>query len=415
MSDTGCSGCSGGSSCSAQSPEDQKLQNNLNRIKHKFVVLSGKGGVGKSTVAVNIAVSLSLAGKKVGLLDVDVHGPSVPRLLSLTGTQPHMGENCIEPIPYSKTLSVMSLGFMIPDPKQAVIWRGPVKMGLIRQFIQDVVWGDLDFLIVDCPPGTGDEPLSALQILGSDAEAVIVTTPQMIAIDDVRRSVSFCRELGNPVFGIVENMSGFICSHCGNVENIFTTGGGKALAEEMKVPFLGSIPLDPELVRAGDEGYPFIKVMHETPTAEAVGRIVKPMLDKAGSLQEAKPEEKTAAPDFSGNGVKRIAMPVAQGNLCLHFGHCEQFAMVDVDPDKKQVIKTELLTPPPHEPGVFPRWVAEQGANLVIAGGMGARAQSLFTENGVKVVVGAEAGTPEEVAQKYLDGSLSVGQNICDH
>ncbi len=411
MSDTRHS-CSGGQGCPEhnQSPEDLKLRKNLGRIRHKIVVLSGKGGVGKSTVAVNIAVALSLAGKRVALLDVDVHGPSIPRLLSLSGQKPHIEQDYIEPIPWTRNLWIMSMGFLLPDDRQAVIWRGPVKMGVIRQFLQDVRWGDLDYLIVDCPPGTGDEPLSALQLLGPEAQAVIVTTPQGVAVDDVRRSVSFVRDVGNPVLGIVENMSGFVCSHCGQVENIFKTGGGRELAAEMGVPFLGSIPLDPEVVRSGDEGYAFMKVQHDSPTAEAFGRIVKPMLALSDSLQEnATPQS------LAGEGVRRIAMPVAEGKLCLHFGHCQQFAFVDVDPEAGKVLKVELITPPPHEPGVFPRWVAEQRANLVIAGGMGARAQSLFTENGVKVLVGAQAGTPEEVAQAFLDGTLSTGANICDH
>jgi Mrp family chromosome partitioning ATPase len=272
-----CGGCPSQDSCTDQgacSPEDEKLARNLGRIKHKIVVLSGKGGVGKSTVAVNIAVALAQAGKQVGLLDVDVHGPSVPRLLSLSDAKPHMEKDGMEPVSWNSNLWVMSLGFLLPDPNQAVIWRGPVKMGLIRQFVQDVRWGDLDYLVVDCPPGTGDEPLSALQVLGPDAHAVVVTTPQGVAVDDVRRSVSFVREVGNPVVGIVENMSGYV----------FSTGGGERLAREMVTPFLGRIPLDPELVRAGDEGYAFMKVQRDSPTAKAIQEVIRPLLamDAAG-------------------------------------------------------------------------------------------------------------------------------------
>lgn len=407
----GC-GENGGCGCG----EDLRMKETLQRIKHKVVVMSGKGGVGKSTVATNLAIGLSLAGKKVGLLDVDVHGPSVPRLLSLRGEQPHIEQDFIEPIAYSKNLSVMSLGFMLPDDKQAVIWRGPVKIGLINQFVRDVAWGDLDFLIVDCPPGTGDEPLSTLQTLGQDAMCVVVTTPQGVAVDDVRRSVSFCGELGNPVFGIVENMSGYVCSSCGSVENIFNAGGGEDLAKEMGVPFLGRIPLDPELVRAGDEGFALLKVNHESPTAEAFGRIIKPLLGLAGSLQEKSLDEiKAKGAQPAPNGARRIAVPVANGKLCQHFGHCQQFAFVNVDPDAKTVTDVELMTPPPHEPGVFPKWVAEQKADLVITGGMGARAQSLFTDNGVNVLVGAQGGTPEEIVSAYLKGELTTGVNVCDH
>lgn len=259
-------------------PREDKLAKTLSRIKRLVVVLSGKGGVGKSTVAANLVVALSLADKNVGLLDVDIHGPSVPRLFSLQGTQPHAEPTHMEPVPWSKRLSLMSLGFMLPDAYQAVIWRGPVKMGAIRQFIEDVSWGELDYLVVDCPPGTGDEPLSVMQLLGQRAEAVIVTTPQAVAVDDVRRSVSFVHEMGNRVLGVVENMSGFVCSHCEQVTNIFSAGGGERLAAEMGVPFLGRIPLDPELARAGDEGYAFMKVHPEHPTARAVQAVADSVL-----------------------------------------------------------------------------------------------------------------------------------------
>lgn len=423
MSDA-CGSCSSqGSGCSPEScgtnPQDEKIKNTLSKIKHKLVVMSGKGGVGKSTVATNIAVALSMAGMKVGLLDVDVHGPSVPRLLSLADAKPHMERDCMEPVPYSDNLYVMSLGFLLPSKSDAVIWRGPVKIGLIRQFISDVVWGELDFLIVDCPPGTGDEPLSALQEIGSDAQAVIVTTPQGVAIDDVRRSVTFCDQVGNKVLGIVENMSGYACPKCGHVENIFNSGGGETLAQEMKVPFLGRIPLDPDVARSGDEGYSILKLGDHTPTAEALNRIIKPMLGLAERLQELVPPgaigKKADAPVLSDNGESVIAIPVANGELCMHFGHCDVFTFVTVDNASKTVKASEDRTPPPHEPGVLPNWLADQGASMVIAGGMGARAQSLFTDRGLTVLVGATPAPAEDVVKAYLAGDLTLGQNICDH
>lgn len=263
--------------------KDEKLHRRLSRIKHKIVVLSGKGGVGKSTVAVNLAVGLSLAGKQVGLLDVDVHGPSVPRLLSLKGQKPVMQQDAMEPVPWSKRLWVMSLGFLLPSEQDAVIWRGPVKMGLIRQFLEDVDWGDLDVLVVDCPPGTGDEPLSVLQNLGPEARAVIVTTPQGVAVDDVRRSISFCREVGVPILGVVENMSGFACPHCSQESAIFSTGGGKDLAAEFGVPFLGAIPIDPEVGRSGDEGFVFVKTLPDS----AAGKAMRHVVDTALKLVES--------------------------------------------------------------------------------------------------------------------------------
>ncbi|MBL3581482.1 iron-sulfur cluster carrier protein MrpORP [Oleidesulfovibrio alaskensis] len=410
-------GCSAGGNCSSggchenKSPEDLRLESSVSRIRNKVVVMSGKGGVGKSTIAANIAVSLALAGQKVGLLDVDVHGPSIPRLLGLDKTEIRMEERSLLPVPWNANLSVMSVGFMIPDPQQAVIWRGPVKMGFIKQMLSEVAWGDLDFLVVDCPPGTGDEPLSVLQLLGTDARAVIVTTPQAVAVDDVRRSIGFCRELGNPIAGVVENMSGFACPQCDHVEPLFGQGGGEALAKETNVPFLGAVPATSLMSRCGDKGLVFVQAQPENPVAEAIGRIVKPLLAHAGTLHE----REGAVPAPQAEGTVKVALPLANGSLCQHFGHCEQFAIVTADTTAKTVLGTENITPPPHEPGVLPRFLAEQGVNVVLAGGMGARAQSLFTGQGINVVTGISGGSPHEVVSAWMQGSLTAGANTCDH
>lgn len=286
MSNHACESCSDKQGCGGKNEDEQALCTALARIKNKIVVLSGKGGVGKSTVAVNLAQALAMAGMKTGLLDVDVHGPSLPRLLSLSGERARLDAGRLEPLGAGPNLWVMSLGFLLSSASEAVIWRGPAKMGVIKQFLRDVAWGDLDYLVVDCPPGTGDEPLSVLQLLGPEAKALIVTTPQGVAVDDVRRSVTFCAELGNPVLGIVENMSGHVCSKCGEMEDIFGSGGGEALAGEAGVPFLGKIPLDPEVARAGDEGFAFLRVHSDGPTAQAMTRIIAPILAMAGSPTE---------------------------------------------------------------------------------------------------------------------------------
>lgn len=290
MSEQTCSSCSSKDSCQDQENKDKKLNAAMCRIKNKIVILSGKGGVGKSSVAVNIAVGLAQAGKKVGLIDVDVHGPSVPRLLNLAGSRPASSENSLEPIRWSENLSVMSLGFLIPNKEDSVIWRGPIKMSLIRQFLEDVSWGDLDYLIVDCPPGTGDEPISVMQLLGPSAQAVIVTTPQDVAIDDVRRSINFCRQTHNPVLGLVENMSGFVCPHCRETVDIFNTGGGEKLAAESQISFLGRIPLDPEMVKAADAGESVLKTRADSPAVEAINAILQPLL----KLTEEQPKAAAA-------------------------------------------------------------------------------------------------------------------------
>ncbi len=262
--------------------EDLTLHDRMAQIKHKIMVLSGKGGVGKSTVAVNIAVALGLEGKKVGLLDADFHGPSIPTLLRLTGKTLKMGENGIEPIVFVEGVKVISVGFFIQEQDQAVIWRGPMKISVIKQLLAEVNWGDLDYLIIDFPPGTGDEPLSVAQLVPEADGAIIVTTPQDLSLVDVRKSINFCKQLNLPVLGVIENMSGLVCPHCQQVIDVFKTGGGEKMANETGVPFLGRIPIEPLIVEASDSGKPFIYHYGETKAAEAFNKAIQPILALTG-------------------------------------------------------------------------------------------------------------------------------------
>ena len=246
----------------------------LGKIKNKIVVMSGKGGVGKTTVAVNLATALSQRGKKVGILDVDIHGPNVPKMLGIDeGTRMQSDDDSIMPVIVENNLKVMSMAFLLSNQDSPVIWRGPMKMQIINQFLGDVQWGELDYLIVDLPPGTGDESLSiAQQIPG--AGAVIVTTPQDVALLDSRKSVNFAKQLKMPVLGIVENMSGMKCPHCGEDIDLFKIGGGEKAAKEMDVPFLGRLPIDPEIVGAGDSGSPIVFENENSEAAKAFFEIV---------------------------------------------------------------------------------------------------------------------------------------------
>jgi Mrp family chromosome partitioning ATPase/predicted Fe-Mo cluster-binding NifX family protein len=379
-------------------------------IKHKYLVLSGKGGVGKSSVAVNLAAWLARQGQRVGLLDVDIHGPSVPKLLDLEGTQLHAVDEKIQPVVYAETLKVMSIGLMLQNPNEAVIWRGPMKHNMIQQFAEGVAWGALDYLVVDCPPGTGDEALSTVQVLGSIDGVVVVTTSQDVAVLDVRKCVTFCKQLILPVSGVIENMSGFICPHCQKRTDIFPGIGGEQIAQDFGIPFLGSIPMDPTVARACDAGRPFIDFDKDSPTAQAFAQTFKPLLQEDACPVEDKPQNNVKESD-----AMKIAIPLADGKLTAHFGHCGQFAIVDVDSESKAITEQKVLDPPPHEPGVLPAWLAEQGVRLVIAGGMGQRAQTLFNDKGIKVIVGAPVDTPEALVSDYLAGTLQVGDNICDH
>jgi ATP-binding protein involved in chromosome partitioning len=398
--------------------ERQKLQSRLGRIRHKLVVLSGKGGVGKSTVAVNVAIALSLAGKKVGLLDVDIHGPSIPTMLGLEGQIIKGSDGGLLPVAMGN-LNVMSIGFLLQNQDDAVIWRGPMKMNVIRQFLSDVIWGDLDFLIVDSPPGTGDEPLSVCQLMGEVDGAIIVTTPQRVAAVDVRKSITFCRQIGVPVLGVVENMSGFVCPKCGEATPILGSGGGKRIAEDMGVQFLGSIPIEPEISEAADRGSVFIQQFADSQTAEIMRSIIAPVAALDGNGGPAETSGKQASevnPAAETNDeIVKIAIPLAEGRLAMHFGHCERFAVIEVDTKTKKILNREDLESPPHEPGLLPRWLAERGATVIIAGGMGQMAKNLFEERGIHVMVGAPSETPEYLVDDYLAGQLQLGDNVCDH
>lgn len=260
------------------SSDQAQIRQRMSQIKHKILVLSGKGGVGKSTVASNLAISLSRSGKRVGLLDIDIHGPSIPKILNLEDKKLMASGDTIIPISVCDNLRVMSIGFMLNDSDSPVIWRGPMKYQMIKQFLKDVDWGFLDYLIIDSPPGTGDEPLSIIQLLEKADGAVIVTTPQQIALSDVRKGVSFCRSLNMPIIGVLENMSGFVCPSCGEVTDIFKSGGGENMANEMKIPFLGRIPIDPQIVQACDCGEDYIAQYNHSQAARAFGKAIEPIL-----------------------------------------------------------------------------------------------------------------------------------------
>jgi Mrp family chromosome partitioning ATPase len=254
--------------------QNLKIVDKLTNIKHKIAIMSGKGGVGKTTVAVNLAFSLAFSGAKVGLLDVDINGPNVPKMLGIEDEKLGGIDGAIEPVVVSKNLKVVSMAFLLAERDMPVIWRGPVKMQAIRQFLGDVDWGKLDYLVIDLPPGTGDEPLSIAQLIKENSGAVIVTTPQDVALLDSRKAVNFARALEMPVIGILENMSGFSCPHCHKDIDLFKVGGGKVAAGEMSVPYLGSVPLDPNIVETGDSGVPFVQKYRGSESARVFEKIV---------------------------------------------------------------------------------------------------------------------------------------------
>ena len=398
-----------------QAMQDVEIKERLSHIKNKILVMSGKGGVGKSSIAAYLAVSLATKGYKVGLMDVDLHGPSIPRLLGLTGGPlPSARLGKAIPVQFLPNLEVISIESLMGENKDlATIWRGPIKIGVIRQFISDIDWSDLDYLIIDSPPGTGDEPLTVAQTI-PDARAVIVTTPQEISLADVRKSINFCRMVKMEILGLVENMSGLECPHCGKRIDLFKTRGGQITVERENLTLLGSLPIEPEVVQRADLGR-LDDLMEKTNSFNRdFEKIVQTIIKK--TAQEASPMKKDETEGRSRKAAAQsvmFAVPTAEGKLCSHFGHCDQFALIETA--EGEIKAKTMHTPPPHEPGVLPKWLHEMGAHIIIAGGMGSRAQQLFVENGIKVVTGAPADTPESLVRQYLSDSLVTGGNVCDH
>jgi len=260
--------------------QDMALKDSLSRIRNKLVVMSGKGGVGKTSTSVNLSIALSRLGYRVGLMDVDLHGPDVPRVLGLMGMMGLSANHKLDPMRFSDNLKVVSIESLTTSKDEAIIWRGPIKFSAIRQFIADVEWGELDFLLIDAPPGTGDEPLTVAQTI-PDAQAVIVTTPQEVSLADVRKSISFCRTVKMAIFGLVENMSGYVCPHCGEQVDLFGSGGGERTAKEAAIPFLGRVPFDPQVVTCGDSGKSFQESYPDSPVTQAYEAIARKIGDLA--------------------------------------------------------------------------------------------------------------------------------------
>ncbi|ESO01413.1 hypothetical protein HELRODRAFT_81831, partial [Helobdella robusta] len=280
-----CQGCPNQKLCqsgqaSTDDPAVAEVAERISCIRHKIVILSGKGGVGKSTFTAQLAHVLAQnENKQIGIMDVDICGPSIPVMMGLDGHQVvHQSASGWSPVLSENNVSVMSIGFMLDGPDAAVIWRGPKKTGMIKKFLCEVDWGDLDYLLIDTPPGTSDEHLAIVQYF-KEAHidgAVVITTPQEISLVDVRKEINFCKKIGINILGVVENMSSFVCPKCRKSSEIFhaSTGGASVMCKEMNVPFLGSLPFDPKLAQCSDEGQVFISSHPESPAVASLQQIV---------------------------------------------------------------------------------------------------------------------------------------------
>ncbi len=399
-----------------------RLAEKLSSIKHRLVVMSGKGGVGKSTVAANLAVALAANGHRVGILDGDVHGPNMPKMLGLEGASPEAGPGGLLPLQASPNLTVMSMAFLLPNSDTPIAWRGPMKHTLFQQFLSDVDWGELDYLVVDLPPGTGDEPMSIAQILGAPLWTIIVTTPQDVALLDSRKSVVFAKSLEMNVLGIIENMSGLICPHCKEKIDLFKTGGGEKAAKDFAVPFLGAIPIDPMVVLAGDAGIPMLSFDSGSQISEVFRGLASKVdqmtnngstpLACACAADTLDPSE-TVAEDYS-QFSKTVAVPsMHPGGLNAmrsgHFGHCDAFTLIRVENGK--ISDVSVVANPPHQQGgcQAPVNLLQQSrADALIVGGIGMRPLMGFQQAGIDVYYGPEGETVGAVIGHLLGGRLQL-------
>ncbi|OAG28457.1 P-loop NTPase [Thermodesulfatator autotrophicus] len=352
--------------------QDRRVKEQLTKIRHKIMVMSGKGGVGKSSVAVNLAVGLSLQDFMVGLLDVDLHGPNVPKMLGLRRAHlPRRPDGRIGPVVYSPNLKFLSIEPLLPEEDSAIIWRGPLKISAIKQFIGDIDWGKLDYLVIDAPPGTGDEPMTIAQTI-PDAYALLVTTPQEVSLIDVKKSYNFCKKVKMRILGLVENMSGFICPHCGKEVDLFKRGGGERLAEELGIKFLGRIPVDPRVVAAGDSGKPLIAAFPESKTAEAFEELVRNVVAATEELLK----------DIEEGRFMRVAIPVEGPLVMEKADEASMFAIYDVE---KGAVKVKDVVP---KPGDAPMdlWLKEQVITHLLTPQISKKLKESLTSMGVHVI-----------------------------
>ncbi len=397
---------------------ETRLRETMNKIPHKIFVMSGKGGVGKTTVAVNLGFALADQGYEVGLLDVDLHGPNVALMAGVQGAQAEMKDDRLMGIKAADRVRVLSIAFFLPHPDAPIAWRGPRKSGAIRQLLAEGDWEGVEVLIVDCPPGTGDEPMSVAQLVPGADGAIVVTSPQDVSLLDSRKCVRFAEQIELNTLGIVENLSGFVCPSCGERHDLFKTGGGERAAAELGVPFLGRVPLSTAMVEAGDSGKPLVLSHPDDGAAEALRQVANKLTKRwkskdTGDADDGNEETK----EMSEKKVVAVATnddKVLQGEVSMHFGRCPFFTLVEVQDGKMGEARcVENPHYNNHQPGVMPGFIHGLGADVILAGGMGPKAVQLFHRFGMDVATGG-VGRVGSVLEAYLDGSLS-GIVPCSH
>ena len=372
------------------------VRESLKKIKNKIMVMSGKGGVGKSTVAVCLAIDLSGRGYKTGILDVDIHGPSVPRMLGISGFLDVSPSQLLIPKTITVNLSAVSIEYLLADKDQAVIWRGPLKHSAIAQFIGQVAWGELDYLIIDSPPGTGDEPLSVAQLI-PDAKGIIVTQPQEISLADVRKCITFCRQIEMEPIGIIENMSGIICPHCGKKFYIFKSGGGERTASATGIPFLGTLSFDPAVVEAADEGRLLIYMSDEKrPYNQDFKKITDNMIKR---IEETKVEPVSLEEIRKSKWIK-IAVPLSKEKVAALYDADRIVIYEVVDGDIR------YLNTVKQEGHIMPSDIKNFQVNLIIVKDIKDKARYVLDKDRIGVVSNVPDLPPEKLIKEFLAGGL---------
>jgi Mrp family chromosome partitioning ATPase/predicted Fe-Mo cluster-binding NifX family protein len=395
---------------------DFSIENNpYNEIKRTIAVLSGKGGVGKSLVTALLATYLQRTGRyRVGVLDADITGPSIPKLFGADSYKPQPSEAGLFPVRSHSNIQIMSVNLLLDKPDSPVVWRGPILANTVKQFWTDVIWGELDFLFLDMPPGTGDVPLTVFQSIPLDG-IILVTSPQDLVAMIVKKAVNMAKMMNIPILGLIENMSHAICPHCGETIHLFGESKAAEVWQKYGVPYLGSLPIDPDLSRLSDQGE--IERIHKNYLEEALQALEKvparrPESDGAASDAAADPEAAKAAQkpdDEPGQGLQ-VAIAAQGQAVSEHFGHCEGFMLYTLADGK--IVRQGYVKNPGHKPGLLPNLLHERGVQVVIAGGMGSGAVEIFNEKGIDVITGA-SGPLAEVIESYLAGDLASSGSVC--
>ncbi len=388
----------------ADQTQDFSLENNpLNEIKRTIAVISGKGGVGKSLVTALLATYLARSGKyRVGVMDADITGPSIPKLFGVDDANPKMTDAGIFPVRTHSDIQVMSINLLLDNPDAPVIWRGPILANTVKQFWTDVIWGDLDFLFLDMPPGTGDVPLTVFQSIPLEG-IIIVTSPQDLVSMIVKKAVNMANMMNIPIIGMVENMREAVCPHCGESIKIFGDSKAEQTAAEWKIPYLGSLPVDPDLALLCDRGE--IERIHKPYLTEAIQTLEK----KAGQMPASGQQQEQEA-SMNQQKTNKIAVASDGKFISQHFGHCEGFK-VYVEEDGRVASQT-FIQNPGHKPGLLPNLLNDEGVSVVIAGGMGAGAIEIFNDKGIDVITGA-TGEADQAIDLYLSGKLLSTGSVC--